>query len=173
MVLAHPTTKGTAFASGPLKRSHSVKSNFPVRKSSWGGTKALGMYVDDGADGDDKENSILEHDDEGSEAGTERRTSFSGTYADSDGSAVSRPSYATSTVGTVGTRELPLTEEGEEEGESECGYEMHIPDVMGVKGEISNAAEMIVFEGGGSDSGLGTDLPTAQIEGGGSDYFGK
>lgn len=175
MVLAHPTTKGTAFASGPLKRSHSVKSNFPVRKSSWGGTKALGMYADDGVDdaGDDKENSILEQDDEGSEAGTERRTSFSGTYADSDGSAVSRPSYATSTVGTVGTRELPLTEEGEEEGESERDYEMHIPDAMGAKGEISNAAEMIVFEGGGSDSGLGTDLPTAQIEGGGSDYFGK
>ena len=198
MVLANPAiaTKGSAFG-GPLKRSHSVKSNFPVRKTSWGGTKALGMYADEGAadEEDDKENSILEHEDEdieeGSEAGTERRTSFSGTYADSlsygDGSLVSsnprRPSYATSTVGTVGTRDLPMTEEGDEDEEEEEeegivhgdeGYEeVHPEDMMGAKGEISNAAEMVVFEGHGSDSGLGTDLPTAALEGVGSDYFGK
>ena len=188
MVLANPTlaTKGTGFG-GPLKRSHSVKSNFPVRKASWGGTKALGMYADEGAeDEDDKENSILELEDEGSEAGTERRTSFSGTYADSlsygDGSMVSshqrQPSYAISTIGTVGTRDLPLmeAEEGkEDEEESEHvseESEIHA-DALGAKGEISNAAEMVVFEGHGSDSGLGTELPTAQLEGGGSDYFGK
>ena len=190
MVLASPARapKGTAFG-GPLKRSHSVKSNFPVRKSSWGGTKALGMYADEGVDDeDDKENSILgeeEEDIEGSEAGTERRTSFSGTFTDSlshgDGSVVSsnqrEPSYATSTVGTVGTRDRPLMEVGEEEEQEESEhlpeeYEIHPSDALGAKGEISNAAEMVVFEHG-SDSGLGTDLPTAQLEAGGSDYFGK
>lgn len=182
MVLANPA-KATGFG-GPLKRSHSVKSNFPVRKTSWGGTKALGMYADEGVeDEDDKENSILEDEnkDEASEAGTERRTSFSGTFTDSmsytDGSMLSsnprRPSYATSTVGTVGTRDLPLTEEDEDEEPELEAYEVHDDDRLGAKGEISNAAEMIVFENNGSDSGLGTDLPTAQIEGLGSDYFAK
>ena len=194
MVLANPTlaAKGTGFG-GPLKRSHSVKSNFPVRKTSWCGTKTLGMYADEGAeDEDDKENSILEQEEEdvdGSEAGTERRTSFSGTYADSlsygDGSMVSsnqrQPSYAISTIGTVGTRDLPLmTEERKDEVEDEDDESERVPedygihaDALGAKGEISNAAEMGVFEGHGRDSGRGTDLPTAQLEGGGSDYFGK
>lgn len=189
MVLANPVlaSKNGGFG-GPLKRSHSVKSNFPVRKTSWGGTKALGMYADEGAtdEASDKENSILEDENEeggdmeGSEAGTERRTSFSGTYTDNlscgDRSVVSsnprRPSYATSTVGTVGAREMALTEEGEDELEDE-GYEVHPEDMMGAKGEVSNAAEMVVFEGHGSDSGLGTDLPTAAVDGDGSDYFGK
>ena len=194
MVLANPALaagNGSSSSKGPglgaLKRSHSVKSNFPVRKTSWGGTKAIGMYADDADDDEDKENSILDEADEeeeGSEAGTERRTSFTGTasFADSlsyvtDGSSVVSsakrgPSYATSTVGTVGTRDLPLTEEGsEEDGELESPP-LHHEDLMAPKGEIGNAAEMVVFEGGahGSDSGIGTDIPTAQLEGG-SDYF--
>ena len=111
MVLANPalaTSNGSSKGPGlgALKRSHSVKSNFPVRKTSWGGTKAIGMYADEGIDDvdadddEDKENSILDEADEGpedggSEAGTERRTSYTGTpsFADSlsytDGSVVS------------------------------------------------------------------------------------
>ena len=181
MVLATSPPKSTGLGAG-LKRSHSVKSNFPVRKTSWGDTKALGMYADEAVD-DDKENSMIDEQDEdveGSEAGTERRTSYSGTYDSlsyGDGSVISsenrRPSYATSTVGTVGTRDRALTEDGEEEQESETEpHEYGHPDALAAKGQISNASEMIVFDGGhGSDSGLGTDLPTAALEGGGSDYF--
>ncbi|KAL9612343.1 MAG: hypothetical protein Q9167_003076 [Letrouitia subvulpina] len=195
MVLADPmraagTTKGTGFG---MKRSHSVKSNFPIRKTSWGGTKALGMYADESFDEEaDKENSILdeqegEEDYAGSEAGTERRTSYTGTYAGTmsygDGSFVSgddrRTSYATSTVGTVGTAEGTLAEADEESESESLGKEQHLEEetrddecggqAVGAKGEISNAGEMVVF-GLGSDSGIGTDMPTAAFEGG-SDYF--
>lgn len=204
MVLAHPSltdsaAKGSAFGIGVVKRSHSVKSNFPVRKASWGGTKALGMYADEGIDGDDKENSVLDEEDEEiddverSDAGTERRTSYSGTYTGSmsygDGSTVSgddrRTSYAPSTVGTVGTKDDPMTEEGENgsetgsiddddsqpEHEDEHEHLHSDPDMnaLAAKGEISNAGEMVVF-GHPSDSGIGTDIPTAALEGHG-DYF--
>ncbi|KAL8775978.1 MAG: hypothetical protein Q9194_003458 [Teloschistes cf. exilis] len=180
-----------------LKRSHSVKSNFPVRKASWGGTKQLGLYADEGAE-EDKENSILDEADEdgvdGSDAATERRTSYTGTYTGTsvsydDGSVVSsdgrRTSYAPSTVGTVGMTESGLAEEdevdsasgsehggeGEDSGPREFGYDGSHDhgDTLGAKGEVSNAGEMVVF-GQPSDSGVGTDLPTAAFEGG-SDYF--
>ncbi len=193
MVLANPsgiggTAKGNGFG---VKRSHSVKSNFPVRKASWGGTKALGMYGDGGLDdGDDKENSILdeadeEEDIEGSEAGTERRTSYSGTYTGTgsygEGSTVSsddrRISYAASTIGTVGNKD-DISQEAEEldsepesvnEEEHDVGGEDYHNDLMATRGQISNAGEMIVF-GPPSDSGIGTDIPTTALEGG-SDYF--
>ena len=200
MVLANPsitggTSKASGWGAGGLKRSHSVKSNFPVRKASWNGTKAPGMYADEGMDGGDKENSVLDEEDEedveGSEAGTERRTSYSGTYSGTgsygDGSTIpdddKRTSYAASTVGTVGTRDFAATEDGEEsqlesahEGEGEQDREglylerdAYQGDAAAAKGEISNAGEMIVF-GPPTDSGIGTDIPTAQLEGG-SDYF--
>ncbi|KAL8932212.1 MAG: hypothetical protein Q9211_006454, partial [Gyalolechia sp. 1 TL-2023] len=195
MVLADPTVAATTAGSIGLKRSHSVKSNFPVRKTSWGGTRRLGMYADEGEE-EDKENSILDEEDEdadGSEAGTERRTSYTGTYTGTsmtygDGSVVStedrsrRTSYAPSTTGTVGTKEEDLTEEEDRGSESgggsttagaghnEAGYigrdEGHDQgDTLGAKGEVSNAGEMVVF-GQPSDSGIGTDMPTAAFEGG-------
>ncbi|KAL8725650.1 MAG: hypothetical protein Q9166_007227 [cf. Caloplaca sp. 2 TL-2023] len=196
MVLADPARAagGTKGGLTGLKRSHSVKSNFPVRKTSWGGTKQLGMYADDGIE-EDKENSILGEEDEnfeGSEAGTERRTSYTGTYTGTsmsydDGSVLSgddkRTSYAASTIGTVGTKEGTLAEESimdsasSDESESEedrrdqpeyHGAHDH-GDMLGAKGEVSNAGEMVVF-GQPSDSGIGTDMPTAAFEGG-SDYF--
>lgn len=187
MVLANPALAPKTTGLG-VKRSHSVKSNFPLRKTSWGGTKALGMYGDEAEDDGDKENSMIDEQDEdieGSEAGTERRTSYSGTYDSlsyGEGSVISsqyrQPSYATSTVGTVGTRDLGVAGDEDEQGVEERGlesdyqgYELH-PDTLAAKGEISNAAEMVVFDGGhGSDSGLGSDLPTAALSGGGSDYF--
>ena len=195
MVLANPSgiggpAKGSGFG---VKRSHSVKSNFPVRKTSWGGTKALGMYGDEGVDdGDDKENSILDEEDEDvdgecSEAGTERRTSYTGTYTGTgsyvEGSIMSsderRTSYAASTTGTVGNRDGVLEEEEEPDSEpdsvhedgAEAGSREYHGDIMATKGQISNAGEMVVF-GLPSDSGIGTDMPTAVLEGG-SDYFRK
>lgn len=200
MVLANPsitggTTKASGWGAGGLKRSHSVKSNFPVRKTSWNGTKTPGMYADEGIDEGDKENSVLdeadEEDVEGSEAGTERRTSYSGTYSGTgsygDGSTIpdddKRTSYTASTIGTVGTRDFARTEDGEEgsqvesaheeEGEEDgerlyLGRDAYQGDAA-AKGEISNAGEMIVY-GPPTDSGIGTDIPTAQLEGG-SDYF--
>lgn len=204
MVLADPAIAAGAARGGSngLKRSHSVKSNFPVRKTSWGGTKQLGMYADEAVE-EDKENSILDEEDEdadGSEAGTERRTSYTGTYTGTsmsydDGSVVStndrsrRTSYAPSTVGTLGTKEGDLAEEEEEldsisggvSGDEEDRHQHEEPedvgyngmddhvDMLGAKGEISNAGEMVVF-GQPSDSGIGTDMPTAAFEGG-SDYF--
>ncbi|CAD6567805.1 MAG: hypothetical protein ASARMPREDX12_000803 [Alectoria sarmentosa] len=201
MVLANPsisggTTKASGWGAGGLKRSHSVKSNFPVRKTSWNGTKTPGMYADEGIDEGDKENSVLDEEDEedveGSEAGTERRTSYSGTYSGTgsygDGSTIpdddKRTSYAASTIGTVGTRGFEGTEDGEDESQLESAHEeegerdeegLHLGrdayqgDAAAAKGEISNAGEMIVF-GPPTDSGIGTDIPTAQLEGG-TDYF--
>lgn len=202
MVLANPsimggTTKASGWGAGGLKRSHSVKSNFPVRKTSWNGTKTPGMYGDEPIDEGDKENSVLDEEDEedveGSEAGTERRTSYSGTYSGTgsygDGSTIpdddKRTSYAASTIGTVGTRDFATTEDGEEESQLESAHEEEAePDeralylgrdayqedsAAAAKGEISNAGEMIVFTPP-ADSGIGTDIPTAQLEGG-SDYF--
>ncbi|KAL8829626.1 MAG: hypothetical protein Q9170_006083 [Blastenia crenularia] len=197
MVLADPAIAGGPARGGlsGIKRSHSVKSNFPIRKTSWGGTKKLGMYADEGME-EDKENSILDEEDEdaeGSEAGTERRTSYTGTYTGTsmsygDGSVVStedrsrRNSYAPSTIGTVGTKEGDLAEEEEDldsasDGANEHEEPEHLGyggghehgDMLGAKGEVSNAGEMIVF-GQPSDSGIGTDMPTAAFEGG-SDYF--
>ena len=196
MALANPsiaggTAKASGWGAGGLKRSHSVKSNFPARKTSWNGTKAIGMYADDGIDeGEDKENSVLDEEDEedveGSQAGTERRTSYSGTYSGTgsygDGSTLDgddkRTSFAASTVGTVGATDEGITVDEdsesetesarEEEGEAEdkklyLGREAYQEDPNASKGA------MVVF-GPPSDSGIGTDIPTAQLEGG-SDYF--
>lgn len=197
MVLANPSiaggnTKASGIGAGGLKRSHSVKSNFPIRKTSWGGTKALGLYADEGIDGiEDKENSVLDEEDEegmeeGSEAGTERRTSYSGTYNGTgsygEDSIISsddkRTSYAPSTVGTVGTKDFTITEDGHSDSEPEMepgeagqednkglyiGKEAYQSDVAAAKGE------MVMF-GHNSDSGIGSDIPTAMLEGG-SDYF--
>ena len=196
MVLANPSlgdsvAKRSAFGLGGVKRSHSVKSNFPARKTSWGGTKALGMYADDGPDDEeDKENSILDEENEdlddieGSEAGTERRTSYSGTYTGTmsyeDGSTVSgddrRTSYAASTVGTIGTRDFAMAEEEQVDSESESMIDEEEMEQQGadgaasaVKGQVNDAGEMVLF-GHVSDSGIGSEMPTAALDNR-SDYF--
>jgi hypothetical protein len=61
-----------------LKRSQSVKSNFSYRKASWGGRSSVA----------NKENEVFAEEEENqsgeeSDTGTERRTSYTGTYADS------------------------------------------------------------------------------------------
>ena len=210
MVLANPLLGNTrtgkpkdAFEAGGLKRSHSVKSNFPVRKTSWGGTSQGGLYADN-LDEDDKENSVLdEEDEEGSERGTERRTSYTGTETErrtsytgtytgtgsyGTGSIVEgeddrRTSFAASTIGTVGLREAEDDEQDDEDQESlsdsrssdegsskaiEPGDQI-LELYKGDEIPAGNAQEMVVF-GLPSDSGLGTDMPTAAFDGR-SDYF--
>ncbi|MCJ1246714.1 hypothetical protein MMC30_003923 [Trapelia coarctata] len=171
IVLANPSLAGsvakssTAFGNGGLKRSHSVKSNFPSRKTSWGGTRQGGMYADD-LEEEDKENSILdEEDEEGSEGGTERRTSlgteslrktsYSGTYTDTGSYGTGsvdederRSSYAASTEGTLGL----MSEKDAEEGDGD------------------DQERGVVVYGMPTDSGIGSSLPTAGLEGGG-EYF--
>ena len=178
----------SAFGSG-LKRSHSVKSNFPSRKSSWGGTKQIGMYGDDGEE-EDKENSILqeEEEEEGSEIGTERGTSYTGIYTGTDLGTEScasesvadddpRFSYEASTIGTVGARTAEddeegsgLEEEDDEQGEGGRDLQLYTGDSVQTKrenqehGDQGAGSEMVVY-GLPSDSGLGSELATAALEG--------
>ena len=208
VILANPslagggTAKGGAsFGSGGLKRSHSVKSNFPARKTSWGGTKQIGMYAEELEE--DKENSILNEEDEGEESdggterrtsygtGTERRTSYTGTYTGTgsygtgsvlDGDDDRSTSYAASTVGTLGVKDAEfhegddsVSDEGQsgqgEEGEPEPGAQditLYQGDLVATK-ETNNPQELVMY-GLPSDSGIGTDIPTAALEGGG-EYF--
>ena len=203
LVLVTQSSAGTgsgkgiaALGSGGLKRSHSVKSNFPVRKTSWGGTRQAGMYADEFEE--DKENSILDEEDEEniSDGGTERRTSFStetdrktsysetytgtGTYGTGsvDGEDERRTSYATSTVCTVGLREAKDEEDKEsnsggieyQQQDSNQGMTLYHGE-MGNHGLHDNEREVVVFSLP-SDSGIGTDLPTAALDGG-HDYFRK
>lgn len=126
-----------------LKRSHSVKSNpssyFGGRKTSWNGT-APGVA--------DKENEILDEahedghlsDDATSDTGTERRTSYTGTYTDSlaygTGSSFSTNgtrtiSYASSIAGAIGPNTESIEEEeepAEAEGESSNEHEANQED---------------------------------------------
>ncbi|MCJ1293404.1 hypothetical protein MMC34_004958 [Xylographa carneopallida] len=210
MVLANPSLIGSgagkgnaAFGSGGLKRSHSVKSNFPVRKTSWGGTRQGGMYGDDVEE--DKENSILDEEDEdnGSDGATERRTSlgtetdrktsYSGTYTGTysygtgsvDGEDDRRHSYGASTVGTLGLADAGTDDEDDEASQDESNVhqealgtegleEKHITLYQGdMAYPVPDDTEqgMVVF-GLPSDSGIGTDIPTAALNGG-SDYFRK
>ena len=54
-----------------LKRSHSVKSSFPLRKSSWAGHSSVANKENEAFREEDEHDSDL-----GSDAGTERRTSY-------------------------------------------------------------------------------------------------
>lgn len=139
-----------------LKRSHSVKSNpssYYGRKRSWNLNGSALSSVDRDLSAD-KENEVLTEEEEGSEegrgeedkeeeemseAGTERRTSFSGTSAmytvtdtssmlygmestlsrntSSAGTGGRSVSYASSAAGVIGGKEGSILEENEEEDE--------------------------------------------------------
>ena len=208
----HMTLAPHSSGMGNLKRSHSVKSSFPtaLRKSSW--SAGAGTYGRQDAsvvaDGDmDKENSILDEEEEedegmvdregedegdngsatgsgsGSETGTERRTSYSGTCTDTytgtgsygPGSTVTgsperdsergRDSYGASTTGTVGA-DLDEEDSFVDDGEGDEGG-------MVVFGHSHGHGHGQGYEKA-SDSGIGTDVPTAALEvgeKGEGDYF--
>ncbi|KAI9768384.1 MAG: hypothetical protein M1835_006883 [Candelina submexicana] len=183
-LITAPVDKGLS----NLKRSHSVKTNY-MRKSSWAGRS--------GFEANNKENDIFdeedsnEEDDAPSDTGTERRTSYGNTSygASTEGGGRSsfgttsgmgterRDSYGT-TTGTVGTESIEEADgedEGDDGGSQGLGHD--------IAAGAGNAGDMVVFgapseSGVGvpadlSDSGLGTDIPTAALGsvGGGSDYF--
>ena len=207
MVLANPSfvSSGTgrsnaAFGAAGLKRSHSVKSNFPARKTSWGGTRLGGMYADELGEGN-KENSVLdEEDEESGEGGTERRTSYGtqteterrpsyagtdtetgsyGTGSVIDGDDDRRTNYAASTIGTVGTKEAPQEEEDLEYiSDDQIPYDETGRNIEPGDQQLAlhqgntptqSTQDMVVFSLP-SDSGIGTDLPTAALEGR-NEYF--
>ena len=193
-----------AFGAGGLKRSHSVKSNFPVRKTSWGGTKQPGLYADDLPE-DDKENSILdEEEEEGSETGTERKTSYGtetgiqrktsyGSYASTErktsytGTYSGTGSYGTGstvdddcrstnyTASVTGNVHNGNDEEEEENGDNESSDHRNQSLELYQGGNDNESrddirSQEVVMYGLPSDSGIGTDLPTASLDGG-SGYF--
>ncbi|KAK4548841.1 hypothetical protein LTR36_008614 [Oleoguttula mirabilis] len=215
------TTPSLVSSSGPqsLKRSHSVKTQY-MRKASWGAKRNLSMSAQN------KENDILseesedelardepqaiDHEDFGSEAGTERRTSYmtgtesgmtygDGSYTDGvtpgtdDGRRTSygtsdlsygtgsymtgseldrRTSLASSANGVVGVHSS-INDDPQEE-DAVAGAEQHDGSM-----QIEAAPARLEEEEGikrhfapPSDSGLGTDLPTAAFSTtAGSEYF--
>lgn len=115
-------SSGSGFTN--LKRSHSVKSNYSMRKASWGGRSSVA----------NKENESFPEEDENqsgdeSDAGTERRTSYTGTYTDSMTygtesvvSADRRVSAASSTnMPTAAPHSIPEDSEDDEQQEEEHG----------------------------------------------------
>ncbi|KAK1141222.1 hypothetical protein N8T08_009261 [Aspergillus melleus] len=155
----------SGFAS--LKRSRSVKSNFSQRKASWGGRSSVA----------NKENEVFPEEEENqsgeeSDTGTERRTSYTGTYTDSmvygTGSVVStdrRVSTASSTPGGAGAENHKEQNENEEPGaeddddaQTTKGDEpSHNRDVEDLDAE---ASKMVLY-GQHSDSGLGPEITSA------------
>ncbi|KAL2843632.1 hypothetical protein BJY01DRAFT_215480 [Aspergillus pseudoustus] len=152
-----------------LKRSQSVKSNFSYRKASWGGRSSVA----------NKENEVFAEEEENqsgdeSDTGTERRTSYTGTYADSmtygPGSVistnrqVSNASATTTTKGVVATSPESAVDGGEKENEaeekaederSEIGEDAQEPTTAELLDEESS--KMVLYTPP-SDSGLGTEV---------------
>ncbi|KAL4965131.1 uncharacterized protein BDV14DRAFT_58835 [Aspergillus stella-maris] len=165
-----PTERQSSTPSGlmNLKRSQSVKSNISYRKSSWGGRSSIA----------NKENEVFPEEEENrsdieSDAGTERRTSYTGTYADSmtygEGSVISasrQPSMASTTNETV-TTGAPNEEEEEDEDDQATEKDEHEGsdvenETPAGKPEIpedldDEDAKMVVYAAP-SDSGLGAEI---------------
>ncbi|KKK17507.1 hypothetical protein P175DRAFT_0505239 [Aspergillus ochraceoroseus IBT 24754] len=155
-----------------LKRSQSVKSNFSYRKASWGGRSSVA----------NKENEAFPEEDgnpsgDESETGTERRTSYAGTYADSmtygPGSVVSvdrQVSTASTTTGRVVTNPQSVVDDGgadkEElkEGGNGGDGESDVEDATQATNENDfddsmlgeESAKMVLYRP--HDSGLGTEI---------------
>ncbi|PGH10907.1 hypothetical protein AJ80_07350 [Polytolypa hystricis UAMH7299] len=172
-----------------LKRSHSVKSNYPLRKPSWDSRNSIA----------NKENEAFQEEDEDlsgeeSETGTERRTSYTGTFDSMSyvtGSTLSMDrtaSYGSSTHGLVANEGGSMLEDSETESEaegsgSETQREEHDDhsavsvddsraesetgetELYDDAEEDSNPGKLVIY-GQHSDSGLGTDIPTSASEGG-------
>ncbi|EGE83440.2 hypothetical protein BDDG_06384 [Blastomyces dermatitidis ATCC 18188] len=166
-----------------LKRSHSVKSSYPIRKPSW---DSRGFTAN-------KENEVVKEEDEEcgddeSDTGTERRTSYTGTCTDSmsyaTGSTLSttdrQSSYSSSTNGLVAAEPGTWVEESESgsEDDQSLGEDGDGLRGLGTKSVASTEPlesqprddESSVDPGGmvvyaqASDSGLGTDLPSVVNE---------
>ncbi|KAK9643326.1 hypothetical protein V6Z96_008638 [Aspergillus fumigatus] len=171
-------SSGSGFTN--LKRSHSVKSNYSMRKASWGGRSSVA----------NKENESFPEEDENqsgdeSDAGTERRTSYTGTYTDSMTygtesvvSADRRVSAASSTnMPTAAPHSIPEDSEDDEQQEEEHGTADEDEDdaqttkgnesaddqqegETGADGDDLVSTKMVLY-GQHSDSGLGAEIASA------------
>jgi hypothetical protein len=147
LMLAPPRGEGGLTS---LKRSHSVKSNFPARKTSWAGRSSIvdkenvfheedeAVPSDDGVSesGTERRTSYTDTERRTSCTGTERRTSYTETCTDSltygTGSTLSttdtegrHSSYGTSTGGQIGGLQSEVSVNEEEELDHESVGGMH------------------------------------------------
>lgn len=156
---------------GNLKRSHSVKSSYPARKHSWGSRSSLA----------NKENEVFNEEDEDhsgddSDAGTERRSSYTGTFTDSM-SYVTGSRLSTDQQSSYAGNDSILEESEHESDEyaEGSGDESQEDTTVALIGSRENAepghdeleplepppkltAGELVMYGHHSDSGLGTDV---------------
>ncbi|EEH04845.1 conserved hypothetical protein [Histoplasma capsulatum G186AR] len=164
-----------------LKRSHSVKSSYPVVKPLW----------DSRSPTSNKENELVKEEDEEvsgdeSDAATERRTSYTGTCTDSMSYATTmsttdrQSSYSSSTNGLVSAEPGTWVEEYESGSEGEQSPDEDGDGLRDLDTKSFTSAELLepqphddesgVDPGGmvvympQSDSGLGTELPGSASE---------
>ncbi|KAF7122835.1 hypothetical protein CNMCM5793_000945 [Aspergillus hiratsukae] len=170
------SSSGSGFAN--LKRSHSVKSNYSLRKASWGGRSSVANKENESFP-EEEENQSGEE----SDAGTERRTSYTGTYTDSmiygTESVVSadrRVSAASSTnMSTAAPSSIAEDpEDGEQQEEEQATVDQDEDDAQTTKGNESaddqqdgeadeddlESRKMVLY-GQPSDSGLGAEIASA------------
>lgn len=112
------TSTNSGFAG--LKRSHSVKSNFSLRKSSWGGRSSVANKENEAFREEDEPGSEPESDAgterKSSYAGPDRRTSYAGTITDSvvtgpTESVVSEDRRTSGMTATTGVAESSIAED--------------------------------------------------------------
>ncbi|KAH8695404.1 hypothetical protein BGW36DRAFT_299383 [Talaromyces proteolyticus] len=110
-----------------LKRSHSVRSNMPSRKTSWAARDLSSNKENENLAEEEERDSGAE-----SDTGTERRTSYTGTYTDSmsygTGSTVSanrQPSFASSINGLVAEHAGSILEDDDEYEENDRSISDH------------------------------------------------
>ncbi|KAF7587440.1 hypothetical protein BBP40_007236 [Aspergillus hancockii] len=148
----------SAFTS--LKRSHSVKSNFSDRKASWGGRSSVL----------NKENEAFPEEDENrsgdeSDTGTERKSSYTGTFSDSmtygTGSAVSddrRVSGSSTATEIVGNGSRSVAGDHEHGGDGTSGTHDDPKADDHLEDELDAESSKMVLYGHHSDSGIGAEF---------------
>ncbi|RAK98981.1 uncharacterized protein BO80DRAFT_466435 [Aspergillus ibericus CBS 121593] len=140
----------SGFAS--LKRSHSVRSNASQRKASWGGRSSIA----------NKENEVFaEEDGEESDGSTERRTSYTGTYADSMIYGTNSMVSADRRVSAASSTALrSVADEGESsDGEDAQTTKADEPDEDEL--DLDEEGSKMVLYGQHSDSGIGPEVTSA------------
>ncbi|KAL5001478.1 hypothetical protein BDV10DRAFT_159871 [Aspergillus recurvatus] len=166
---------GTSGGLTSLKRSQSVKSNYSYRKHSWGGRSSVANKENEGFPEVFPEEDEIQSGDE-SDTGTERRTSYTGTYADSmtygPGSVISTNRQ----ISTASTRNLEsVADKAEDKDRATEKDEHEEPDVED-EGQNSKTDEpedyadqpqettldeetsKMVLYGHPADSGLGSEI---------------
>jgi predicted RNase H-like nuclease len=165
---------GTSGGLTSLKRSQSVKSNYSYRKHSWGGRSSIANKENEGFPEVFPEEDENQSGDE-SDTGTERRTSYTGTYAESmtygPGSVISTNRQ----VSTASTRNLESVADVAEEEDRETAKDEHEEPDKEDEAQSSKADEpedyaadsqetldeetsKMVLYGHPADSGLGSEI---------------